>query len=357
MAQLLTEIEWSPPLFTPPADPQWNAELKRHFGMASAMLRHVAPLPWLRTTCANWQLYPITRLPLRLADLIFLVVSQENSCRYCYGVARAHLRVLGYSERAVSQLERQLQLAELDAKDQTFLRFCRQLARSNPRPAQPEREAMLAAGFTPEQVAEAAFLVAGNSFGNRVATFLATPPERMFERVGPTWAGRLLKPLLLVANRKSMPMPRDFAVPAGAPFERVTRPLAGLPAAWVLHQALTSAFDSTVLSRRIKVLVFAVIARILDCRLCPPEAVRMLEREGFDPAEVETILSSLSSTRLDPTEAAVLEWARETVRYQPQVIQRQTRALLDRIGTQATLEAVGVAALANSTVRLAMLAE
>ena len=141
------------------------------------------------------------------------------------------------------------------------------------------------------------------------------------------------------------------------PFERITRPLAGLPAAWVLHQSLTAAFESTVLSRRIKVLVFAVVARILECQFCPSEALRMLEQEGFGTAEVETILSSLASNRLDATEAAVLEWARETVRYQPQVIQRQTRALLERIGTQCTLEAVGTAALANSTVRLAMLAE
>jgi alkylhydroperoxidase family enzyme len=292
-----------------------------------------------------------------LADLIFLVVSQENSCRYCYGAARAHLRILGYSDRVITHIERELQLAELDAKDQRFLRFCRQLSRSNPRPAAAEREEMLAAGFTTEEVAEAAFLVAGNAFGNRLATFLATPPELVYERLGRSWIGRLLKPVLAVANRKSIAMPKDFAVPPGAPFERITRPLAGLPAAWLLHEALTSAFESPVLSRRIKVLVFAVVARMLECRYCLPEALRLLEQEGFDADEVNAILSSLASERLDAAELAILEWARETVRYQPLAIQKRTRALFDRIGAQPTLEAVGIAALANSTVRLAMLAE
>jgi AhpD family alkylhydroperoxidase len=357
MAQLLGEIEWGAALVPPVVVPEWEAEAKQRFAGSSDYLRRVAPVPWLRRTCAMWQLYPIQHVPLRLADLIFLVVSQENSCRYCYGAARAHLRILGYSERAIGQIERELQLAELDEKDQTFLRFCRQLARSNPRPAQAERDEMLSAGFSREQIAEAAFLVADHSFHNRVATFIAAPPVLVYERLGHSWLGRALRPILAVANRKSV------SVPAGAPeqpdavFQRVLRPLGNLPAAYMLREALAAAFDSPILSRRIKVLVFAVVARILECRFCFPEALRLLEREGFTPAEAEACLSSLASDRLDASEAALLQWARETVRSQPLVIQKRTRELFDRIGAHATLEAVGVAALANSTVRIAMLAD
>jgi alkylhydroperoxidase family enzyme len=357
MARLLGEIEWDEALVQPVIVPEWEAEAKQRFAGSSDYLRRVAPLPWLRRTCAMWQLYPISRLPLRLADLTFLVVSQENSCRYCYGAARAHLRILGYSERMISQIERELQLAELDQKDQAFLRFCRQLARSNPRPAQAERDEMLRLGFSREEIAEAAFLVANHSFHNRVSTFIAAPPVLVYERLGRSWLGRLLRPMLAVANRKSMAVPQDFVLAPGEPFEPVLRPLAGLPAAYMLHEALTAAFDSPVLSRRIKVLVFAVVARILECRFCAPEALRLLEHEGFTASEAEACLSSLSSTRLDANETAILEWARETVRYQPLAIQKRTRALFDRIGTQATLEAVGIAALANSTVRIAMLAD
>jgi AhpD family alkylhydroperoxidase len=356
MAQLLGEIEWGEALLPPVVLPEWEAEAKQRFGGASDYLRRLAPVPWLRRTAAMWQLYPIRHIPLRLADLIFLVVSQENSCRYCYGAARAHLRILGYSERTIGQIERELQLAELDRKDQTFLRFCRQLARSNPRPAQAERDEMLAAGFASEQIAEAAFLVAAHSFHNRIATFIAAPPVLVYERLGRSWVGRLLRPMLAVANRRSIPVP-DARPATGAAFEPVLRPLANLPAAFLLQEALASAFDSPVLSRRIKVLVFAVVARILECRFCSPEAMRLLEIEGFAAAEAEACLSTLASERLDATETAILQWARETVRYQPLAIQKRTRALYERIGAHATLEAVGVAALANSTVRIAMLAD
>ena len=125
MALLLGEIEWGPPLVSAVVLPEWEDEAKRRFGGSSDFLRRVAPIPWLRRSCAAATLYPISVLPVRLADLMFLVVSQENSCRYCYGAARAHMRILGYSDRVISQIERETQLAELDAKDQAFIRFCR----------------------------------------------------------------------------------------------------------------------------------------------------------------------------------------------------------------------------------------
>jgi alkylhydroperoxidase family enzyme len=356
MAQLLGEIEWGEALLGPVILPEWETEAKQRFAGASDYLRRVAPLPWLRRTCAMWQLYPIQHVPLRLADLIFLVVAQENSCRYCYGAARAHLRILGYSERVIGQIERGLQLAELDQRDQTFLRFCRQLARSNPRPAQAERDEMLRAGFTREQVAEAAFLVADHSFHKRVSTFIAAPPVLAYERLGHSWLGRLLRPMLAVANRRSVSVPVKQLEP-GAVFEAVLQPLANLPAATILQEALSAGLDSPILSRQIKLLVFAVVARVLECRLCSPEVLRLLEREGFGRAEAEACLSSLASQRLSANEEAILQWARETVRYQPLAIQKRTRALFERIGAHATLEAVGVAALANATVRIAMLAD
>ena len=46
---------------------------------------------------------------------------------------------------------------------------------------------------------------------------------------------------------------------------------------------------------------------------------------------------------------------RDTVHYRTPDVQVRTRALLNDIGRDATLEAIGVAALANGTVRLAML--
>lgn len=357
MAQLLNEIEWGVPLVPPMVVPEWEAEAKQRFGGSSDYLRRVAPVPWLRETCASWTLFPITELSLRHADLTFLVVSQENSCRYCYGAARAHMRILGYSERVISKIEREIQLAELDEKDQAFIRFCRNLARSNPRPARAQRDELIRLGFSPLQVKEATFLIADHCFHNRVASFLACPPVLVYERLGRSFLGRLLRPILATANRRSVAVPADFVAQEGTPFARVTGALAGLPAAYLLDRTLNGAFESPILSRRIKALMFGVVARMLECNFCQPESRKLLQAAGFNDAEVDACLASLSSPKLDARESAILAWVRETVRYQPIQIQKRTRALSETIGAQAMLEAVGAAALANTTVRVAMLLE
>jgi hypothetical protein len=87
------------------------------------------------------------------------------------------------------------------------------------------------------------------------------------------------------------------------------------------------------------------------------EARKLLAPEHFDAAEIETALSTLASKRLAACESGLLPWVRDTVYYQTATIQDQTRALAAGLGNAALLEAVGVAALANATVRLAMLLE
>ena len=42
---------------------------------------------------------PFTALPPELTDRIHLVVSQDNSCRYCYGTQRAVLLAIALSQR------------------------------------------------------------------------------------------------------------------------------------------------------------------------------------------------------------------------------------------------------------------
>jgi hypothetical protein len=73
--------------------------------------------------------------------------------------------------------------------------------------------------------------------------------------------------------------------------------------------------------------------------------------------EIDRALTTFQSPKLQPREAALLAWARDTVHYQTGPIQQATRALCAEIGELALLEAVGVASLANSTVRVAMLLE
>jgi hypothetical protein len=144
---------------------------------------------------------------------------------------------------------------------------------------------------------------------------------------------------------------------ASGPFGAIVATLNGLPAAAVLRTALAGAFESPVLSRRVKALMFAVVARALECGRCETESHGMLVSDGFSGAEIEHALATLECGRLEPNESKLPAWVRDTVHYQTGPIQAQTRALAREIGAAAALEAIGVAALANATVRLAMLLE
>jgi alkylhydroperoxidase family enzyme len=356
MAVLLNEIEWGDPILPAVADPAWEAEVQGALGAVFDLMRRVSPSPWVRTVQLGLFKQRARAMPQRLADIGFLVTSQENACRYCYGAAKAQLRMLGYSERLIGKIEREAQVAELDEKERAFIHFCRNLARSKPRPMKAERQALLALGFAPLAVAEMAAWIVTVTFLNRVATFIACPPEHGFEKMAGSLKVWLLRPLLARKARAVPPPAPGNGAPNGAVvFGPIVKALAGLPAAGVLNDAFHGAFSSPVLPRATKALMFAVVARSLGCTFCEGEARRLLLAEGFTEAEIDAALATLASPRLAARDASILAWTRDTVHYQPAAIQHSTRALAAEIGDAALIEAVGVAALANATVRLAML--
>ena len=361
MAVLLSEIKWGDPLVPAAHDAAWEAELKRRGAQILEVDRRVATSQWLREVAYEATSYVPAALSERLSRMGNMVTAQENSCRYCYGANRAYLKVLGYSEAFIQQVERDVQTAELDDKERAYIAFCRSLARSRPRPAAAERAALLRLGYTPAQVGEIAFVISLGCFYNRVSTLIACPPEQKFERLanGPMrWLLALAIPLMkkfAPNGPKEAPLDQD-ALTAG-PFGVVVAQLAGLRAGNVMKAALDGAFETGLLSRLAKALMFAVVARTLGCRHCDAAATQLLRDEGLSPTEIETAIATLSCPRLAQREAGLLAWARDTVYYEPASIQQKTRALGADLGPDALLEAIGVASLANGTVRLAMLLE
>ena len=274
------------------------------------------------------------------------------------------MKVLGYSETFISRIERDMHMAELDDMERGFIAFCRNLARSRPRPAKAERDALIKLGYSPLAVNEIAFLISLGCFYNRIGVLSACPPEYGFERMANGLMGRLIGlagPLMraLAAKKQTTPdaRPPDTALLADGAFGSVVSTLSGLQGAGVLKNALDGAFASTVLPRHVKALMFAVVGRTLGCRHSEKGARMLLAAEGFDDTEMDTTLATLDSKRLAPGESRLLSWARDTVYYQTGAIQNQTRELAASMGEAAMLEAIGVAALANGTVRLAMLLE
>ena len=361
MAVLLSEIQWSAPILPGARDAQWEAELKRRGAQVLEVDRRVAPSRWLREAAYEATNYVPAALPERLLRIGNMVTAQENSCRYCYGANRAYMKVLGYSESFIQQVERDVQTAELDDKERAYIAFCRSLARSRPRPAAAERGALLELGYTPAQIGEIAFAISLGCFYNRVSTLMACPPEQTFERIASGPFRWLLALAMRLTKRFGPSRPVEPALDpvelAAGPFGAVVAPLAGLHAGRIMKAALDGSFEAGGLSRSAKALMFAVVARTLGCPHCEAAAIALLLAEGLSQAEIESAMATLRSPRLTQREAGLLAWARDTVYYEPSSIQQKTRALGAELGADALLEAIGVASLANGTVRLAMLLE
>jgi alkylhydroperoxidase family enzyme len=364
MALLLSEIEWGEPLLRPVTDPEWEAEIKRRGAQVSEADRRIAPNRWLREAGLGLVSYVPAAMPTHLFQVGAMVTAQENACRYCYGANRAYMKILGYSESFISRLEREMRVADLDDKEHGFIAFCRNLARSRPRPAKAEREALVALGYSPLQVNEMAFLIAMGCFYNRVSTLIACPPEHGFERIANGWIGRMLgllapltRAMIARKQRAVRAQPPDAGALASGAFGPIVSTLAGLPAAAIFKGALDGAFESTTISRPAKALMFCIVARTLDCRHTEAAARTLLQTHGFSGSDIDSALQTLQSPKLPGHEAQLLPWVRDTVYYRTADIQAKTRALAKSLDSAVLLEAIGVAALANATVRLAMLLE
>lgn len=345
------------PLLPAGSDPVLEQEARERGGAVPVMLPYLVASPWIARAYIGDIAPRFSHVSSDDANLAMFAASQENACRYCYGAMRTVMRLLGYREAQILRLERERQAAELGEHGRAVVDFAHALARSNPRPARRELEALLAVGFSHAGTCEIALAVANACFFNRLGTLLAVPPDSAFEAMPDRWVVRLLRPLVRRKMRRGPIPPPPAPHPApDVPFGAVVPTLGPVPGAAALARTLEGAFSSDVLTRRARVLVFAVTARALACPFCEAEAKRWLAKDGIDEAEADRILAHLASPRLDPVEALLVPYARETVRYRPAAIQERTRALLDALGPRALLEAVGTAALANSVVRLGMLA-
>jgi hypothetical protein len=220
-----------------------------------------------------------------------------------------------------------------------------------------ECDALVALGFSREAVVEMALLIALSCNHNRIGVLSACPPERMLESLADGPFSFVTRPLLRFAmSRQHPPQPpaSDAAALAAGPFGAILAAAAPLPAATILRKALDGAFASPVLPPATKALMFAVVARTLGCRASEEEARRLALAGGLAAPEYDAALAHLRCARMG-REEALLPWVRDTVYYQIGPIQRQTAALAAELGPDVMLEAIGVAALANAMVRLAML--
>ena len=354
LAAATANLEWGECVVPAvPVPPALQTEVRKAVGAVPGWLERLAPSPWLVRALCEIIARPFAHAPLEVVNQVALVVSQENSCRYCYGIQRAVLKIFGQRDEHIDALGRDAQVGELTPAARAAFDLARRLTRANPRPGGGDFEALVRAGFSRPAAAEIVFTAAANAFTNRIGTLLALPPEPIASFVAsPVF--RFVRPLLAWRMRPRPRAPEPAPRPNDGPCAAVVAALDGSPAAGVLRRTIDGAWASDVLPRRTKTLMLAVIARALGCAHGEDEARRFLAAEGLPPAELDDILANLGSPRLDAREARLVPFARETVRYQPAAIQRRMRELARGFSPEEILEVVGIAALANAVCRMSV---
>src|SRR5262245_24906549 len=320
----LAAVEWDACVLEPhPVDPALARYVRRELGTLPSSIAYFAPVPWIVRSMTEMSglAAPRAHVPVQLVEVASLVVSQDNSCRYCYGIQRLMLRVFGVSEQRIQKLEQGLLDAEIDAFAKSGLDFARRLSRAAPIVTGADAAALRNAGWTDRAIAELAFQAAYDVFMNRLMTAAAipyAPVERLADMFGLRW----FAPVLRFSMQRKIRRGLARAVPlapeeTAGPFGYLVRGLGPVPAARALRETLDAAFASPVLSRRAKALVFAVVARGLDCPQASAEAVQLAAETGLSGGQLESILQHLGSPELDPVEAALLPFARGTIRGRP----------------------------------------
>lgn len=356
MDSALSHIAWETSLLEPGHDRAMEAYARRRLGMPHITVRYFLAAPWMARAVVDLHVEfgLLLQLDQHTADLISLVVSQENSCRFCYAIVRSTLWLQGMDAQRIRRVEQDFSRADLGPRAQAAIAYARAQSRSGPAGAPAAWQTLRDAGIGTLEAKEIAFTVALTDFSNRAHTMVAVPYQPA-ERMPVHPAMRLLRPLIDRVMSRHRSRGRPAAAPAAdpaLPYGRLVAAFAGSPIAAALQDTLGQMWASAILSRRCKLLMFAVVSRGLPCEVCELEILRALQHEGLGAEVVERILGRLDAPELDAAERLLLPLARETLWYEPAALQRRVRALRDALTPAQLVEAIGVAALANALCRM-----
>jgi AhpD family alkylhydroperoxidase len=355
MTVALQHVAWESCLIEPIPDRALQSYARRKLGFPNPTIDYFAPLPWMARAVVD--LHPeyglLMHLDQSVADLIVLVVSQENSCRFCYAAVRALLWAEGMSWARIERMEQELARADLPPRTMAAVAFGRSQSRRGPAAARQAREALFAAGVSIDEMKEIAFAAAVTDFNNRAYTIPAIPAHPI-ERIPDQLHVRLLRPLLgrIIKKHRYRGQPAALDPVPSYAYARLVKSCAGSPIGSALGRTLAEMWASPHLTRRCKLLMVAVIARGLGCDVCALEVSEALVSERLKKETIAQVLNHLDAPELDPVERLLVPFARETIWYEPAVLQRRARALRDRLSPPQLLEAIGVVSLANGLCRM-----
>ena len=212
----MLELDWEECALTECPNPQLERMVRRRQGFLPPGSRYLFHRPWIVEALGylNFHRGLLVHTDFECHELLWLVVSRESSCRYCYAAHRAILSFAGMSEGRIQELERDHFAGELDPKTQAALQFGYRVAHSNPPPTEADFKALKEVGYEQAAIVELAASAALIAGINRVATLPALPPVAM-ESLPSRWYLRLARPLLGRALRgrfqrgELLPVDRD----------------------------------------------------------------------------------------------------------------------------------------------------
>jgi AhpD family alkylhydroperoxidase len=355
MAHALADVAWEACVLEPRRDRALEAFARKTQGVPNPTIGYFASVPWLARALV--ELHPeyglLQRLDPGIADLVALIVSQENSCRFCYSAVRTLLWAQGMSKSRIDRIEQDLSRGDLPPRTRAAIAFGKAQSRSGPPAARAACEALRAAGIESEELKEIAYAVAVTDFNNRANTIPAIP-TRPLERIPEQWHTRLMRPLIgrMLNSRRRMGGAATLERAPDHPYASLVMAYAGSPIAPALARTLEGMWASEHLTRRCKLLMLAVIARGLSCEHCPSYLEPALAAEGLEGPALEAILTHLAGPELADVERLLVPFARETIWYEPARIQRRARSLCEQLSEPQFVEAIGVAALGNGLCRM-----
>ena len=123
----MNEIKWEACLLEARPSPEFEARFRRETGRPSGLMRYSEGCDWLSDTIVRLSVQLGTHVVIDpdLVDQAGLVVSQEDSCRSCYGAQRVLLQALGMSRERVSKLEQQILIGDLSRSNAAALGYAR----------------------------------------------------------------------------------------------------------------------------------------------------------------------------------------------------------------------------------------
>jgi AhpD family alkylhydroperoxidase len=124
-------VDWENCLIDPHRDRALETYARRKTGVPFPAVRYFIPVPWLARAIVD--LHPEFGLLMHLdphqMDILALVVSQENSCRFCYAAIRMLLWAQGMSEARIQQIEQKLSQTNLAPKTTAAIALLRERGR------------------------------------------------------------------------------------------------------------------------------------------------------------------------------------------------------------------------------------